>query len=102
MNETLLQENKARLLAEQKRLLNMLKRDDVVDLGIPGGHKPKFDEVGSEDGENAHESEQFGNDLAVTEDLEKRLEQIQGALQRIIAGTYGKCLVGGEAIDEAR
>ena len=102
MDKTLLQENKTKLLAEQKRIQVMLRQYDVVDSEIPGGHKPKYDEIGSEDGENAHESEQFGNDLAVTEDLEKKLEQIQDALKRIADGTYGKCLIGGEEIDEAR
>jgi RNA polymerase-binding transcription factor DksA len=102
MNENLLQENKVKLLAEQKRIQYILKRADVVDSEIPGGYKPKYDEIGSEDGENAHESEQFGNDLAVSEDLEIRLAQVKSALQRIVDGTYGKCLVGGEEIDEAR
>lgn len=101
MNKTLIEENKAKLLAEQKRIQGVLKRDDVVDSEIPGGHKPKFNELGSEDGENASESEQFGNDLSVTEDLESRLKKIEWALARIKDGTYGKCPMGDE-IEEAR
>lgn len=101
MNQTLIEENKAKLLAEQKRIQGVLDRDDVVDSEIPGGHKPKFNEVGSEDGENASESEQFGNDLSVTEDLEARLKKIEWALARIKDGTYGKCAMGDE-IEEAR
>ena len=102
MNTKLLEENKAKLLEEKNRLSIMLKKDDVVDSEIPGGHKPKFNEVGSEEGENASESEQFGNDLSVTEDLEDRLMQIEAALQAMENGSYGKCLVGGEEIEEAR
>jgi len=102
MNKQLLEENKAKLLAEQKRIQVVLDRDDVVDSEIPGGHKPKFSEAGSEDGENASESEQFGNDLSVTEDLEARLKKIESALIRINDGSYGKCLVGGDEIEEDR
>ncbi|MEO8065876.1 MAG: TraR/DksA C4-type zinc finger protein [Candidatus Doudnabacteria bacterium] len=102
MNKILIEENKAKLLAEQKRLKTMLDRDDVVDSEIPGGHKPKFIEAGSEDSENAQESEQFGDDLSVTVDLEARLKKVDAALNRIQDGTYGKCAVGGEEIEEAR
>jgi len=102
MNNQLIQENKKKLLAEQKRIQDMLNRDDVVDTEIPGGHKPKFDEVGREEGENASESEQFGNNLSITEDLEDRLMMVESALSKIENGTYGVCVVGGEEIEEAR
>ena len=102
MNQALLEENKAKLLNEQKRLLAMLARDTVVDSEIPGGHKPKFMEAGSEEGENASEVEQFGNELSVAEDLESRLKKVEWALARIENGTYGQCGVGGEEIEEAR
>ena len=102
MNKQLLEENKHKLLDEQKRIQTILKRDTTIDSEIPGGHKPKFNEVGNEQGENASEVEQFGNDLSVTEDLDNRLKQIEGALQRLEDGSYGKCLVGGEEIEEGR
>ena len=102
MNNQLIQENTAKLLDEQKRIKVILDRDDVVDSEIPGGHKPKFVEVGSEEGENAFESEEFANDLSVTENLETRLAKVEAALKRIENKTYGKCLVGGEEIEEAR
>ena len=102
MNKQLIEENKTKLVAEQKKLNSILKRDTNLDSEIPGGHKPKFDEVGSEEGENAFESEQFGNDLSVIEDLEMRLTKVESALKRIEDGTYGKCLIGGEEIEEAR
>ncbi len=102
MNQTLTTENKNKLIAEQKKILAMLKRDTVADSEVHGGHKPKFNEAGREEGENASEVEQFQNDLSVTEDLEERLDKIEGALRRIEEGTYGKCVVGGEDIEEAR
>lgn len=102
MNQSLLEENKAKLLAEQKRLQVLLDHDTVPDEEIPGGHKPKFTEAGSEEGENASEVEEFANELSVTEDLETRLKKVEAALQRIENGTYGKCVVSGEEISEAR
>ena len=102
MNQTLLEDNKKKLLAEKARLQDMLKHGTVTDSETPGGHRPKFEEVGSEDSENAQESEQFANDLSVTEDLDVRLVKIVAALRRMEDGTYGKCSVGGEDIPEAR
>ena len=102
MNQTLLEDNKKKLLAEKARLQDMLKHGTVTDRETPGGHRPKFEEVGSEDSENAQESEQFANDLSVTEDLDVRLVKIVAALRRMEDGTYGKCSVGGEDIPEAR
>jgi DnaK suppressor protein len=102
MNNKLLEENKAKLLAEQNRLQGMLARDTVADAEIPGGRKPKFTEIGNEEGENASEVEQFGNELSVAEDLEARLRKVQAALTRVEDGSYGKCSVGGEEIEEAR
>ncbi len=101
MNKQLAEENKIKLLDEQSRLLGMLKRDTVADSEIPGGHKPKFTEVGNEQGENAFEVEQFGNELSVAGDLEARLKQVEAALQKIVDGTYGTCEQGDE-IEEAR
>ncbi len=102
MNKQLLEENKKKLLAEQNRLRSTLKRDTISDQEIPGGHKPEYMELGSEQGENASEVEQFANDLSVTEDLESRLKKVEAALARIEDGTYGTCSVDGEVIDEAR
>src|SRR3989338_6762674 len=101
MNKQLLEENKAKLLAEQKKLKQLLGHESTADSEFPGGYKPKFAEAGTEQTENASEVEQFGNDLAVTEDLSARLSQVERALARIEDGTYGKCKMGDE-IDEAR
>ena len=101
MNNTLLEENKTKLLAEQAKLKKMLGHDNTPDSEFPGGYRPKFDEAGTEQTENASEVEQFGNDLAVTEDLSARLGKVEAALARIADGTYGKCKMGDD-IDEAR
>lgn len=102
ISQALVDENKKKLQDEQKRIQSMLKRDTKVDSEVPGGHVPKFNEAGNEDGENASEVEQFQNDLSVTEDLEDRLKKVEWALARIENNTYGKCAVGGEDIPEVR
>jgi len=104
ISKNLVSENKEKLLDEQKRIRTVLNREDQKDGAgeFPGDYKPKFDEVGREDGENAAEVESFQNQLSVTMDLEKRLTLVEGALLRIEDGSYGKCLVGGEEIEEAR
>ena len=103
ISKDLVQENKKRLLDEQKKLQGILNREDVKDGKgeFPGDYKPKFDELGSEEGENASEVENFQNQLSVTMDLESRMKKIEWALARIEDGTYGKCSEGDE-IEEAR
>jgi RNA polymerase-binding transcription factor DksA len=103
MNKQLIEENKKKLLDEQKRIKTILGNEDIVDGKgqFPGDYKPKYDELGSEEGENASEVENFGNQLAVTEDLETQLKKIDWALARIENGTYGVCSEGDE-IEEDR
>jgi RNA polymerase-binding transcription factor DksA len=98
MNETFIQESKAKLEAERKRLLKILGKEGIEDgTGeFPGDFKPKFTEVGREDGENASEVEQYANDLGEIRALEERLNKIEAALQRIAAGTYGKDASGND------
>lgn len=103
MNDQLLQECKEKLLAEDKKIRTILGHQDKVDGKgeFPGDYKPEFPELGSEEGENASEVEQFANDLGVTTDLEAKLTKIKSALERIENGTYGKCTQGDD-IEEAR
>jgi RNA polymerase-binding transcription factor DksA len=102
MNETLIQENKARLQSERDRIRGILGRFDQADGSgeFPGEFKPKFQEVGREEGENASEVEQYANDLGETNILEDRLKNIEAALVRIADGTYGKCKEGDDIEEE--
>lgn len=103
ISQELIAENKKRLLAEQKRIKAVLNHEDEKDGKgeFPGDYKPKFDELGNEEGENASEVENFGNQLAVTEELESHLKKVEWALARIEDGTYGKCSEGDD-IEEDR
>jgi len=46
--------------------------------------------------------EEFGNRQALEGELEKRLKDVNDALERIKNGTYGFCVNNGEPIDEKR
>jgi DnaK suppressor protein len=103
ISKELIEESKTKLLDEQKRIKTVLGHEDIKDGAgeFPGEYKPKFDELGNEEGENASEVENFGNQLGVTESLEEQLKNIEAALERITNGTYGTCAEGDE-IEEAR
>jgi RNA polymerase-binding transcription factor DksA len=103
ISNELISENKKRLLEEQKNIRGILNKEDLKDGSgeFPGEFKPKYDEVGREDGENAVEVENFQNQLSVTKDLEDKLAKVEAALLRIEDGSYGKCAMGDE-IEEAR
>lgn len=86
---------KRQLLAEEKRLLKEMKRTgaavretgegatgDAADRSVSGEQK--------EDGFQEVDKEWTA------------LRQVRDALQRIQDGTYGKCVVDGEPIDEKR
>jgi len=102
-SKQLIEESKKKLLDEQKRIKTVLGHEDIKDGKgeFPGEYKPKFDELGSEEGDNASEVENFGNQLGVTQSLESKLLKIESALQRIEAGTFGQCEMGDQ-IEEAR
>jgi RNA polymerase-binding transcription factor DksA len=103
MNQQLLDENKKKLMAEQKRLRAILSHEGKFDGKgeFPGEYKPQFSEIGTEEGENASEVEQYANDLAVTTHLEEKLKRVEESLKRIEEGTYGKNPDGSE-VDENR
>ncbi|MEK7612733.1 MAG: TraR/DksA C4-type zinc finger protein [Patescibacteria group bacterium] len=52
--------------------------------------------------EAADKMEEFAERQEETEALEDRLNDIQAALKKISDGTYGKCEVSGEQIEEDR
>ncbi|HEX5429997.1 MAG TPA: hypothetical protein VFX17_02895 [Patescibacteria group bacterium] len=103
ISKELIEENKQKLLAEQKQIRAVLNREDIKDGKgeFPGDYKPKYDELGNEEGDNASEVENFSNQLGVTESLESKLKKVEWALARIENGTYGVCAEGDE-IEEDR
>ncbi len=52
--------------------------------------------------EVADELTEFGNNTAITIDLEIRLSEVNRALEKIRVGTYGICEVSGQPIEKDR
>lgn len=52
--------------------------------------------------EVADDLEEYGNNTAITRDLEIRLAEVKGALKRIEENSYGMCEVSGEPIEHDR
>jgi RNA polymerase-binding transcription factor DksA len=56
----------------------------------------------SDPNDNADIIEGFENNTAILKQLETQLMDVNEALKKIEEGTYGKCEVSGELIDEGR
>jgi len=85
---------KMRLEAERERLLTELSQTNVVERDNLG--------YGNHMADDATEAFEQAKDLALRQNLERLLEQVEGALVRFEAGTYGLCEQCGKEIDPAR
>lgn len=61
-----------------------------------------FPDIGTKEDESAQEVEMYESYLTIEKSLEKRLEEINKALDRIKNNSYGKCGKCGKDISEAR
>lgn len=109
MDNTILQEFKQTLLQQKAELEAELASVADRDVGdhVPGAYSPKFPNFGDDSPADAgsdspDEVQEYQINVAVTKDLEERLTKINGALERIANGTYGKDIHTGEAIPVER
>lgn len=93
-----IEQQKKRLLEEQKDLQARLARFTTKDPKIKSNYKAKFPKYSAEDEtdaedfeESAHEVTDYTNNVGVENDLEVRLQQVTKALARIEEGHYGHC-----------
>jgi len=90
LNKEILSEFKKILLEEQSRLekeLSLLGKP----TGIPGDYETTFEDMGNHEDENASEVEEYADNLALENSLEKQLRETCEALERVENGTYGFC-----------
>lgn len=95
------EELKNKLLEEKSRI----EKDLAIfakPTRIPGDYETKFDDIGKDEGENASEVEEYADNLALENTLEKELKKINNALGRMGEGTYSICQNCGETIDIER
>ena len=75
---------------------------DLTDVAQSGTNDAKFPEYGDKPDENAQEVEGYVTNIATEKALESTLRDIDSALKRIEAGTYGICKYCKEEINEKR
>lgn len=90
------------LLAQKKQILG-----DLDDISREDNHEAdnmtaKFPEYGDKPDENVQEISDYSADVVTEKVLEKSLEDINSALDRIAKGTYGICKYCGNPIAEKR
>ncbi len=101
ISKELIDQNKQKLLQEQERLGTLLSRVTSQDKKT-GDFTATFPEFGNKEDENASEVAAYEANVAEERDLELKLRKVKAALERIEAGTYGICLVGGEEVPTKR
>jgi len=94
---------KSALFAEKEELLNEIKKIAIDDNGdfVAKETSTNTDDV-PDDVDLAGEQENFANNGAILNELETRLNNVDSALTRIEAGTYGICSQCGQEISEKR
>lgn len=92
METNQLGEYKRKLEREQALLLAEIKQSEKP---VDFGHETENPD------EETDASEEVGNQMAVVEDLKRRLEEVNAALGKMRAGTYGTCEECGKEIETA-
>lgn len=101
MDQKILEELKGKLVAEKAQLEEQLSK--FATKTAEGEYKTNFpDDIGSEQGENAIEVEDYTDKLALEQSLETQLKDIIDALAKMEEGTYGKDEKTGEDIEADR
>jgi RNA polymerase-binding protein DksA len=98
MDKKMLDEFKKTLLEEKEKLEKSLGKIAHPINKKMGDYETSFKNIGNDKEDNATEVDQYTHDLSVETSLEKKLQEVLGALERIENGTYGKCLNCGEDI----
>jgi DnaK suppressor protein len=97
-------EYRARLEEEKTRLEGELSTVGRRNPSNPADWEPVPPETGQESDQNdaADLMEGYSENTAILKDLENRYNDVLGALKRIEDGSYGTCVVSGEAIEPER
>ncbi len=93
------------LVVEKQKLETTLSSVGTKNPANPSDWEPTYpdlDATPSDKSELADEVEEFDNAIGIEAVLEDKLRDVDAALERIEAGTYGKCAVGGEDVETAR
>ncbi len=97
-----LAEIEQQLIKEKKQILSDLKSMSRRDNHEADDRTAKFPEYGDKADENAQEINDYSTTVVAERVLEKNLDDINKALERIKAGTYGICKYCGKPIGKKR
>jgi RNA polymerase-binding transcription factor DksA len=90
------------LYKEQERLIESMKTIGQLSEIVPGHWETHTDKLANKELEPdalADKYEDEATNEGVLETLEERLKEVTDALERISAGTYGKCMICGNKIE---
>ena len=102
---TNISELKNMLLEERAKLEGELSGVGHKNPKIAGDWEPSapdLNDINADENDVATEIEAFEGSAAIEVELEARLLEVDSALARLEAGTYGICRVCGSAIEDAR
>ena len=91
IDQKTLAELKAMLLREKEDLEKNLGRIAKPINKKEGDYETSFEELGTDKDDNATEVDQYSQNLSVENSLEKQLQDVIDALEKIEKGTYGRC-----------
>ena len=94
----MLEKEKESILKE----LQTVGRKNPVDPSDWEAVGPEINRDRADETEVADNIEQYENNSAILEQLEKQLGNVKAALEKIAGGTYGLCEVSGEPIETDR
>ncbi len=102
MNQNLINELKLALEKEKKELTEELQSFATKDKNIEGDWDTKYQDIGNDWDSNSQEVTEYATKVPIEHEFELKLQDIDGALEKISKGTYGICEKCGEPIVEER
>ena len=90
LEQAKLLELKEKLLTQKQQLETELSRI-ATPANAEGDYNTKFNDIGTDEDENASEVEEYTDNLALEDVLEKQLRDVKEALENIENGKYGIC-----------
>lgn len=79
------------ILIEQKNKLEEELSRIAKPISKDGDYETTFEDMGDDRDENASEVEEYVDNVALENNLEEQLKGINGALEKIEKGTFGRC-----------
>lgn len=92
-------------LKQQRRKIENLREQYRKEADLDESQQDSTGALSSHDqhpGDQASETFEREKEVSIDEQLEGQLREIDAALERVEEGTYGRCEIGGEEIDEER